>query len=248
MKQESAPSPLGLVRVSGEDARSFLQGQLTQDLRKLTPGVALPAGYCSAKGRLLALMTLEADGDAVLMRLHREVLDASVQRLKMFVLRSKVSFERIDTPAPDAAQDNAWRLAGIERGLPVIYAATREEFVPQMVNLDQLGGISFDKGCYTGQEIVARLHYLGQLKRRMFRSSVAGDVLAAPGMAVYVQGETQAAGTVVDAARLPQGGSALSVVLQLSHAQSPQLRLGTADGPPLSVPQAYFEPVPVSPA
>src|SRR5262249_16785525 len=138
----------------------------TQDLRKLAAGGELAAGYCSPKGRLLAVLHLRRDGEAILMRLHHSVAEATLKRLRMFVLRSKVTLEL--EPAANLGDDSPWRRDNILRGVPVIYPQTQDQFVPQMVNLDQLGGISFDKGCYTGQEIVARLHYLGQLKRRMF--------------------------------------------------------------------------------
>lgn len=238
LNSQSAPSPLGVIRATGADVDSFLQGQLTQDLRKLTAQTPLLAGYCSPKGRLLAVITLVRESDTVLLHLHRSVLDATLKRLRMFVLRSKVTLETLAATAVD--DDNAWRLQQIERGQPVIYAQTADQFVPQMVNLDQLGGISFDKGCYTGQEIVARLHYLGQLKRRMFRCALKQVISIEPGTAIYAAGEAQAVGTVVDAARQPGDGMALSVVLQLGYAQSEELRLGGMDGAALSIPQAYY--------
>ena len=238
MNMNPAPSPLAVVRVSGADAETFLQGQLTQDLRKVTADAALPAGYCSPKGRLLALMTLQRDGDGIFLALHRSVCESTLKRLRMFVLRSKVTFDIVH-PGSDA-DDTAWRLDKILRGRPVIYPLTSDQFVPQMVNLDQLGGISLDKGCYTGQEIVARLHYLGQLKRRMFLCRThAPAAPVAPGTAVHAQDEPQAIGSVVDCAVQADGRLALSAVLQLNHAASQQLHLGTPDSV-LMVPQAYF--------
>lgn len=239
MKMNATPSPLAVIRVSGADAENFLQGQLTQDLRKVTAEVELHAGYCSPKGRLLALMTLQRDGESILMRLHRSVAETTLKRLRLFVLRSKVTFETVS--AATDGDDNDWRRDNILRGIPVIYPQTSDQFVPQMVNLDQLGGISFDKGCYTGQEIVARLHYLGQLKRRMFlcRTPPADGEPVAPGTAVHAQEESQAVGTVVDVATEAGGTRILSVVLQLSHAQSPRLHLATAQQD-LTLPQAYF--------
>lgn len=236
MKMNTTPSPFAVVRIDGADAETFLQGQLTQDVRKVgaTP---LPAGYCSPKGRLLALMTLSRDANGFLMRIHRSVLEATLKRLRMFVLRSKVTFEVLDPG--DAGDDSASRLADILAGRPVIYPQTADQFVPQMVNLDQLGGISLEKGCYTGQEIVARLHYLGQLKRRMFLCrSHAAQALVEPGTPVHAQDETQAVGMVVDCAAEADGRLALSVVLQLNHSQSRQLYLLSPDQA-LTVPQAY---------
>mgnify|MGYP000603108279 FL=1 len=102
-----------------------------------------------------------------------------------------------------------------------------------MLNLDQLDGISFTKGCYPGQEIVARLHYLGNLKRRMFigRSPATGIVRGAA--VVLASGDGQSVGDIVDAAPHPDGGSALLLVLQTSHQEAADLRIGGIEGPAL---------------
>lgn len=127
-------------------------------------------------------------------------------------------------PAPLAF--DAWRRADIEAGVPVVYPQTSDHFVPQMANLDLLGGISFDKGCYTGQEIVARLHYLGQIKRRLFVCRVAGAA-PLPGSGIVAGPAGDAAGEVVDAVDSGQG-AVVSAVLQLSHRASEDLRLEDA--------------------
>jgi folate-binding Fe-S cluster repair protein YgfZ len=107
--------------------------------------------------------------------------------------------------------------------------------VPQMANLDRIGGIAFDKGCYTGQEIVARLHYLGQLKRRLYLCFGEGAAPAA-GSAVFDGEEAQAVGEIMLAAEHPEGGFAAAAVLQIGHAESEGLRTEAAA---LSKPQAY---------
>jgi folate-binding protein YgfZ len=171
-------------------------------------------------------MELQRGADGIVAAIHRSVLDATVKRLRMFVLRSKVTLTEIDPLiAPDHDED--WRRERIAHGRPTIFPATSDHFVPQMCNLDALGGISFDKGCYTGQEVVARVHYLGQAKRRMFRARIDGD--AAPGDPVFDAASAgQAAGEIVDALY----GHAL-LVLQLSHAAG-DLRLHSAQGPALT--------------
>jgi hypothetical protein len=120
-------------------------------------------------------------------------------------------------PAADAARSSAaasprsdWQLADIRAGIPTIAAATTGEFVPQMVNLDLLGGISFTKGCYTGQEIVARMKYLGRVKRRMLRFSAAA-VPPAAGAAIYA--ERGVVGQVVSAAPTETGCEFLAVIV-----------------------------------
>ncbi len=281
------------LRASGADVDSFLQGQLSSDLRLLSRSQAQISSYNSPKGRMLALPHLiRRDGD-ILIELHPSVAAATLKRLRMFVLRAKVVLEDASAsvrslaligdgatellqkhglPAPTgalesvfdaerqitvvrrigtlprysligdqdnlarlpfattvdtaASMDEAWRRADIEAGVATVTADTSDHFVPQMANLDLLGGISFDKGCYTGQEIVARLHYLGQLKRRMFVARIAGPA-PAPGSEIRIADHESAAGEIVDA--VAEGtGSIASMVLQLAHAERNDLQL--ADG------------------
>jgi folate-binding protein YgfZ len=133
----------------------------------------------------------------------------------------------------------AWQLLDILAGQPSIAPQTQDHFVAQMLNLDTLGGISFDKGCYTGQEVIARLHYLGQLKRRMFLCRVERDEVPPPGTSIHLaEGDSQAVGEVVAAQRHPEGGCVLLAVLQLAHAESDRLRLGSTEGAVIARPQS----------
>lgn len=284
---------LACFRAQGPDVDGFLQGQLSNDLRRLSASRAQLSSYSNPKGRMLAVLHLLRWGDAVLLEVHRSVAEATLKRLRMFVLRSKVTLEdaglsalgliggdapqALDLPVPQQPLDclehdgllvlrrlgalprysvhgpaariagfcaqqpggrfEDWKRAELQAGVPTVYPETRELFVPQMANLDVLGGISFDKGCYTGQEIVARLHYLGQLKRRMFLSHVDAREVR-PGTAIYDRaGDAQAVGEVVDAVE-DAGRMLLTAVLQMSHAGSEQLLLGSTEGPVLDRPQA----------
>lgn len=295
-------APLGqlaMLRARGADVDSFLQGQLSNDLRKLTTDHAQITAYSNPKGRMLAVFHLSRDAeDAVLMELQRSVAQSVLKRLKMFVLRAKVELQDISEesaalglagpnaestlrglglPAPSATdavetQDDvqvirragaidrftlraalpklsalwprlaeparpvgtaAWRLLDIEAGVAVVYPETQEHFIAQMANLDKRDGISFTKGCYTGQEVIARLHHLGTLKRRLFLAQVGSEAIT-PGTAVYAEGVDQSVGEIVDAAPAAQSGTQrLSFVLQLAHAGS-ALRIGSPDGATLS--------------
>lgn len=125
-----------------------------------------------------------------------------------------------------------WRWLDIRRGLPLITAATQDQLVPQMANLDLIGGVSFDKGCYTGQEIVARSHYLGKVKRRMFPANVAaaaraGDTLYSDDLG------PQASGTVVGAEASPEGGCDLLAVVHAESRERAAVHLNAPDGPVL---------------
>jgi folate-binding protein YgfZ len=129
-----------------------------------------------------------------------------------------------------------WEWTSIQAGIPTIVAATQEAFVPQMANFDLVGGVSFSKGCYPGQEIVARTQYRGILKRRMALAHLEGGDRPAPGQSVYSPafGE-QAAGTIVSAARAPGGGFDALVVVQLESLATGDLHLGSPNGPRLEI-------------
>jgi folate-binding protein YgfZ len=209
---------LGVLRFTGPDAFTFLQGQISNDSRRLMDGRPLLAAYSSPQGRVLAVLHLLPHAGGAIALLPRELIEPVRERLRKYVLRSKL---RIDGPkmlnaagialpetahyletdgvgvagvagdagrywvtglatrlaaaglmgdahaAQDIEQD--WRLADIRAGLPQVYPATTELFVAQMLNLDLVDGISFAKGCYTGQEIITRTQHLGRIKRRMHR-------------------------------------------------------------------------------
>lgn len=133
------------------------------------------------------------------------------------------------------AGDGAWALEEIRAGRPLIVQATQDLFVPQMVNFERLGAIDFKKGCYPGQEIVARTQYRGVLKRRLVRARVQAN--AAPGNELHAADlPGQAGGTVVNAAPAPEGGCELLAVVQISSLESASpIRLGAADGPQLAL-------------
>jgi len=125
--------------------------------------------------------------------------------------------------------DDAWSRLDIAAGIAIITPETQEEFVPQMVNLDLIGGLSYSKGCYPGQEIVARTHYLGRLKQRMYRARVTAP--AAPGDKLYcAEFGDQSAGMVVTAVRSADGGHEMLAVMQTAHAQSAPYHLGSLQG------------------
>ncbi|CAM3415703.1 YgfZ/GcvT domain-containing protein [Pseudomonas floridensis] len=129
---------------------------------------------------------------------------------------------------------NDWLLGQIQAGIGQVFIETREEFIPQMINLQAVGGVSFKKGCYTGQEIVARMQYLGKLKRRLYRLSMQGETVPTPGTALFSPVHASSAGNVVIAARSEQGIELLAV-LQADAAESGDVHLDSADGPSLQL-------------
>ncbi len=141
-----------------------------------------------------------------------------------------------------------WRWLGVRTGVPTIALATQDLFVPQAANWDLVGGVNFRKGCYPGQEIVARMQYLGRLKERLFAFHVAGPPPAPATRLFGAPFGDQPCGTVVNAAPAPAGGSDLLAVVQWAAAEAGALHLDSPDGPPLA-PRAlpYAVPVPTAP-
>ena len=144
--------------------------------------------------------------------------------------------ETISNLAQPGANPNDWTLRDIQAGIPSIVAATQEAFVPQMVNLDLIGAVNFKKGCYPGQEVVARVHYLGKIKQRMFIVRCEGATTAAPDDKIYISGQAdKAVGTVVQSAAI-NSHHLLQVVLQTTAViDKADIRLGSTDGEKLIV-------------
>lgn len=242
-----------IINATGEDAKSFLQGQLTNDIGLLDQQHSQLSGYCNPKGRLLALFRITQHAHGYWLHLPTSLVDKTLSRLKMFVLMAKVNLEVLpsdiarigiagNNTAPPLRKlfntipqkagevctvgeaDNitvirlpgahprfeiitdvatmqqlwhtlsanftplgsgAWQLLNIEAGQPCVVAETVEMFIPQMLNLDLIDGVSFKKGCYPGQEVVARLHYRGKLKRHMHLVQFSTDHCPPPGTSLY---------------------------------------------------------------
>jgi folate-binding protein YgfZ len=175
------------ISVTGADAFDFLQAQLAADLADL-PESGL-AAWCNPKGRVICLFRVHQAKHGFDLALPAELADDAVKRLTMFRFRSKVDFDTRDADADRLGITGSyddWRLANLRAGVPEILAAQSEEFTPHMLNLDLLGAVSVSKGCYPGQEIVARTHFRGATKRRMLRFESAAPV--APGDKVSLDG------------------------------------------------------------
>ena len=156
-------TPYSKLVVNGADALEFLQGQLTIDLQRPGVGDSQRAGWCNPKGRVICLFDVSATDEGFSLRLPTELADDVLKRLTMFRFRSKVDFEL------QASTDESHLPERLRDGVAEIWQAQSEKFTPHMLNLDLIGAIDFEKGCYTGQEIVARTHYRGASKRRCLR-------------------------------------------------------------------------------
>ncbi len=282
-------SHYGLIAVHGEDAQTFLANQFTNDINLVSPSLAQLNGYCTPKGRLLAVFCVFLRGDTYYLQLPKDVVQPVIDRLRIFILNAKVTLEdasdslvcigasspdlsdqlakqnMISTPQEDyhcintgklsiirlpgvsprciiigesndikpvwssldvnAAPVGAdsWDLINVISGIPTITTATQDLFVPQMTNLDLINGISFKKGCYPGQEIVARTHYRGKLKRRMALFHTPAETVPSPGSSLMLrekESENRKVGVVVTAKPAAEGGYLLLAVLEIAVTHS----------------------------
>jgi len=295
-------SQLGLLKFSGEDAASFLQGQLSNDIDTLDGAQSQLSSYCSPKGRILASFRVFRHGDDFFLLIPADTLAATQKRLQMYVMMSKVNIEdlsdstvrigvsgesatealqQLSITAPtnnnayanqngldilnvggscprfivigsvDSVQPvwetlkntlpmkgyNNWNYMDIQDAVPTIVAANVDAFVPQMVNLHAINGVSFSKGCYPGQEIVARMHFLGKLKRRMYRAKVQTEQAPAPSDNLYSTKSSsgQGAGQVVSSAYLGDNNYEMLAVIQITAEQEGDLHLHSIEGPILEI-------------
>ncbi len=223
--QRDAAQDLGVLRFRGAEARKFLQGQLSNDMATLAPGRLILAGYHNPQGRVLALLRLLApEAEEVIAILPAELAEPTMSALRRYVLRAKVTITH--ESSADALAALAPRLPAlasflapaahaqhVAAGVPQVYTATSGMFVAQMLNLDCVEAISFTKGCYTGQEIIARAHYRGRIKRRMQRFVTEGPAALAPGQGVTLSDGRAA--QIVDAVARADGRSEFLAVAPL---------------------------------
>lgn len=284
---------LGVIRVQGEDAAKFLQGQLTQDFALLGPDEARLAAFCNAKGRMQASFIGWRRGDEILLVTSRDVLAPTLKRLSMFVLRAKAKlsdasgeyrllglageaaagfasalpgpWSRADAgpanvvrlypadgqpralwlapsgeaaPSGPALAQGIWQWGEVRSAVATVTAPIVEAFVPQMLNYESVGGVNFKKGCYPGQEVVARSQFRGTLKRRAYLVHSAAPLAA--GQDVFHESDLeQPCGTVAQAAANPTAGFDAIVSMQTSAAQGGRLTQGGPNGAVLEL-----EPLP----
>lgn len=283
----------GVLRISGPDAISFLQGQTTCDLEQLQDNTAMAGAYCTPQGRMVCDFRLLASAEeSYLLQMHAGICDPAVLVFGKYIVFSKADIANVspdwqqfalwgenaarELGAEDAAvnqlwtendclwlrtegtqprfevcvptaQANAfaekladqfqlcdesdWQLQEIDAGIGHVDVETIESFLPQMLNYQLTDRVSFTKGCYTGQEVVARMHYRGKLKRAMYLASVAGTDAPTAGTALFRPGREQSVGNVVNAASAAGSTRLLAVVT--SAAIEGGIHLASPDGPTL---------------
>lgn len=264
-------SYLGLVRITGDDANQFLQGQFSNDINLLNDKNAHQlSAYCNPKGRVLAVIDVLklASGYALIAPLA--VLDKVLPRLKMFVMRAAVDIEQADdmrvlglkyqpqqhddlladlhnmgaqsyvhnndpqrlfliaspatagallqgTESSPQASESLWRGINIQQCLAEVFVETHEAFIPQSINLDLTDGVNFKKGCYPGQEIIARVKYRGKPKTRMIGVNMdRTDIELHVGDPIYIDGRESPAGMLVNLAT-SEHQTSMSITVPVSH-------------------------------
>ncbi|AGI23212.1 folate-binding protein YgfZ [Pseudomonas sp. ATCC 13867] len=189
----------------------------------------------SGADALLAGLGLTLEGQADRVARHDGLIAIALGhgRVELWVPAQRAAElrERLDAQLAHGSL-NDWLLGQVRAGVGQVFGATRELFIPQMINLQAVGGVSFKKGCYTGQEIVARMQYLGRLKRRLHRLALDGAELPEPGRELFSPVHSTSVGEVVLAAQAADGVELLAV-LQDDAATDGRVRLGEADGSPL---------------
>lgn len=247
---------LSAVQISGPEAGSFLQSQLSADIGALEAGQATFAAYCTPKGQVLGLLLVCNTGEGFFLVASSGLLAGIVQRLKIFVMRSRVEFddsvELMVLGIPPAAEAPAggsrftpgtlpltyaigvatpcssnvaesWKSEELRLGVAWLDTSTTEKFIPQMLGEDHIGALSFSKGCYPGQEIVARARYLGKVKRKPLIVTAKGRVPIgnASKLEIHYPGES-VSGTLVDSAENEAGNTVLFIVTNLLEGKLPE--------------------------
>lgn len=287
----AALAHLGVIAVEGDDAASFLQGQLTQDFVLLGQGDARLAAYCTAKGRMLAsFVGFRRTPAQILLVTSRDTLAQTLKRLSMFVLRAKAKLRDASSEfdlwglAGDAARGagepwkltregesafialypadgrprmlcvapagstrpegapldgSLWQWGEVRSGITAITGPIVEAFVPQMLNYESVGGVNFKKGCYPGQEVVARSQFRGTLKRRAYLAH-SSQALSAGQELFHESDAQQPCGLVAEAAVAAQGGWDAIVSIQIAVADGGKIRAGSAQGPDVQIAPAPY--------
>ena len=291
-----SPSRYGLIKVHGEDAESFLQNQLTNEVSNVTENTHQLTAWCSPKGRIIATFRLFKRDNAYFLSLSEDLLEHVIKKLSMYVMMSKVTLEdvtesfvhlgvsgesaeqelkelltkellikelpsevdgaktingltvlklagtipryeffseagsaKILSDSIKQAPDSYWEYLNIVAGIPSISQASSEAWIPQMVNFIQVNGVDFKKGCYPGQEIVARLNYLGKTKRRMYRLLIDSDQLPAIND-VIASGNEKDAGKILNAVINSEGKAEALAVMKIAETNE-TLRIANDDAP-----------------
>ncbi|MDR3492817.1 MAG: folate-binding protein [Gammaproteobacteria bacterium] len=222
----------GLLCIEGADAAKFLQGQLTCNMDEVTLTQSCLGAHCNPQGRIISLFDIFFHDNKYYLLIPFSMIPIAMKGLKKYAVFFK-------TTLTDASDDNYLNEIiiphknKIEAGIPTIYPETSEKFLPHEINLQYLNGISFNKGCYTGQEIIARMHYRGHLKKHMYQFHVNTLTTPIPGSDIYNSNE--ACGIIVDSYQENENDFQLLIILNEADSHSPTLFLSLENKEPLNL-------------
>ena len=193
-----APVLPGLLCVSGEQAKKFLQGQLTCHMDEVTPSHSLLGAHCNPQGRVISLFRIFLRENNYYLQMPRELIPIAKQALQKYAVFFKTSL--VDSEIFSETQSANWHMENIRKKIPSIFPETSEKFLPHDLNLPELGAVSFNKGCYTGQEIIARMQYRGKLKNHLYHAVITTPLDLIRGADIFIG--NKAVGNMVDFCKL----------------------------------------------
>ena len=163
-----------IIQISGVDSAEFLQGQITNDINFVSENKILTSAICNVKGRVLAVFRILRISSGFLIFVNKSVAEKFKTHLEKYAVFFKTKIEFIDKAIDgiEIISESDWKLNCIERGFVEITESISEVFTPHELNYQNLGLINFEKGCFTGQEVIARMHYRGKLKFSLAKFSV----------------------------------------------------------------------------
>lgn len=174
----SSLTHFGTLKITGPDASQFLQGQLTSDIRELTAANHQLTAFCNRQGRVLALMDIFRLNDDFYLSLPQELLETIQKELQKYIVASKVKIEDF-SHAYAVTVNSDFLLSQMRALLPFIGLDQTGQFLPHPLGLVNLGAVSFTKGCFVGQEIIARMQHRSTTKKELQYLEVSEDALPA---------------------------------------------------------------------
>jgi folate-binding protein YgfZ len=248
-----------LIKLTGNDVQSFLQGQFSNDINILEQGVVQLNAYCQHQGKIIALIWVMKKNESFYLSFPMDLADVIIKRLTMFKMMSDVQISDLSNVIIqlgiidenfkgafklnqhqsvalvesvsefDLAEQSSWEKFCVENGIAEVTIETSEQFVPQLLNLDiDEVGVSFTKGCYPGQEVVARLHYLGKSKRRLRMFECKDDLKVGDKLFALSSKSAKASGVVVRRVKLDAKSLCLATI-EIAH-ENDQITLNDPQG------------------
>ncbi len=206
------------IKISGVDASKFLQGQITIDINDVQPHSFLLAAHCNPQGRVISLFHITRFESDYYLILPTDLSDIAFNAFKKYAVFFKLTMTK-ENCLPFSLPTN---IGDIKNGIPQIHAVTSAMFLPHELNLPELNAVNFNKGCYTGQEIIARMHYRGKLKKHLYCATINTHTQPQPGQDVFLKNnnQTELAGNIVNCEKTAENSYFLTLVCDEANTQN----------------------------